>query len=232
MTFRSIPSSIKGFLKAAEERDPDGIYRVFAQGATVSDFGVDYEGENIRTWIEQRCIDGDVTFRMINASRTEGKFALTLLTSSGHNSHQVNGWMQSGWLFRIQDDKIISLDLVTEQRPDLPAVIVDYINATNSFNADALAAVFTEGALVNDQQRDYWGRAEIKQWAAREIVGEKVTMYVTKVVYNHNNVVVTANVTGEYDKRGLPDPLELNFYFSSHNDRIAQLIILNNNPPP
>jgi hypothetical protein len=39
---------------------------------------------------------------------------------------------------------------------------------------------------------------------------------------------VTANIDGNYDKRGLPDPLVLTFYFSAHGDRIAQLIILRN----
>jgi hypothetical protein len=33
-----------------------------------------------------------------------------------------------------------------------------------------------------------------------------------------------------YDKRGLPDPLVLAFYFSAHEDKIVQLIILRNEP--
>jgi len=37
-----------------------------------------------------------------------------------------------------------------------------------------------------------------------------------------------ANVDGDYDKTGLPDPLPLTFYFSVRGDRIVQLIILRN----
>jgi hypothetical protein len=33
---------------------------------------------------------------------------------------------------------------------------------------------------------------------------------------------------GDYDKRGLPDPLVLAFYFSAHEDKIVQLIIRRN----
>ena len=39
---------------------------------------------------------------------------------------------------------------------------------------------------------------------------------------------VTANVDGNYDKRGLPDPLVLAFYFTVQGDLIVQLIILRN----
>jgi hypothetical protein len=35
-------------------------------------------------------------------------------------------------------------------------------------------------------------------------------------------------VDGLFDKRGLPDPLVLAFYFSSYDDKIVQLIILRN----
>jgi hypothetical protein len=55
-------------------------------------------------------------------------------------------------------------------------------------------------------------------------------MHVVKVVEHYGHAVVTANVDGDYDKRGLPDPLVLTFYFSAHRDKIVQLIILRNEP--
>ena len=39
---------------------------------------------------------------------------------------------------------------------------------------------------------------------------------------------LTANVDGDYDKRGLPDPLVFAFYFTAQNCLIVQLIILRN----
>ena len=39
-------------------------------------------------------------------------------------------------------------------------------------------------------------------------------------------VAVFAKVTGDYDKTGLPDPLELRFYFTLAGDAIAQLIVI------
>ena len=60
----------------------------------------------------------------------------------------------------------------------------------------------------------------------RDIIGETLTMNVTKVINHHGNFIVTANVVGNYDKRGPPDPLVLAFYFTAQSDLIIQLIIL------
>lgn len=51
-------------------------------------------------------------------------------------------------------------------------------------------------------------------------------MLVIEVLLHPGGVVVLAKVTGEYDKTGLPDPLELRFYFTLAGDTIAQLIII------
>ena len=87
---------------------------------------------------------------------------------------------------------------------------------------------FADDALVNDQLRDYCGKAAIRDWAERDIIGERLTIAVTKVVRHYENFIVTADVDGNFDKRGLPDPLALAFYFTPHNEFIVQLIILRN----
>ena len=87
---------------------------------------------------------------------------------------------------------------------------------------------FADDALVNDQLRDYWGKAAIRGWAERDIIGERLTIAVTEVVKHYDNFIVTADIDGNFDRRGLPDPLVLAFYFTLHNDLIVQLIILRN----
>jgi hypothetical protein len=103
-----------------------------------------------------------------------------------------------------------------------------YVRATNSFDLDGLLATLVDDALVNDQLRDYWGKQAIREWAEREIIGARLTMYVVDAVEHYGHVIVTANINGEFDRRGLPDPLVLAFYFSAPDDRIVQLIILRN----
>jgi hypothetical protein len=113
-------------------------------------------------------------------------------------------------------------------RPTLPPLVATYVQAINTFDLEGLLAAFADDALVNDQLRDYWGKSAIREWAERDIIGERLTMQVVKVVEHYGNFIVTANVDGNYDKRGLPDPLVLAFYFSGHGDLIVQLIILRN----
>jgi hypothetical protein len=114
--------------------------------------------------------------------------------------------------------------LITE----LPPSVAAYVRATNIGDLDALLETFVDDALVNDQLVDYWGKEAIAAWAARDIIGERLTLKVVKTVKHYGHSIVTAHVDGLFDKRGLPDPLVLAFYFSSHGDKIVQLIILRN----
>ena len=110
----------------------------------------------------------------------------------------------------------------------LPPLVAAYVEATNNLDLERLLDTFAEDALVNDQLRDYWGKSAIREWAKRDIIDERLTMNVTKVIKHYGNFIVTANVDGDYDKRGLPDPLVLAFYFTVQSDLIVQLIILRN----
>jgi hypothetical protein len=106
--------------------------------------------------------------------------------------------------------------------------VAAYVEATNSFNLEGLLALFADDALVNDQLRDYWRKPAIREWAARDIIGQSLTMDVTTVIEHYGNLIVTANVGGTFDMRGLLDPLVHAFCFTVHGDRIIQLIILRN----
>jgi hypothetical protein len=109
-----------------------------------------------------------------------------------------------------------------------PIPIVAFIEATNRRDLNGLVDAFADDALVNDQLQDYWGRGEIEGWATRDIIGERLSMDVVHTREHHRHLILTANVDGNFDKRGLPDPLVLTFYFSVAGDKIVQLIILRN----
>jgi hypothetical protein len=110
----------------------------------------------------------------------------------------------------------------------LPPPVAAFVEATNSFDLERLMSAFADDALVNDQLRDHWGKAAIRSWAERDIIGERLTIAVTKVVKHYENIIVTADIDGNFDKRGLPDPLVLAFYFTPQAGLIVQLIILRN----
>src|SRR2546427_603059 len=110
----------------------------------------------------------------------------------------------------------------------LPAPVAAYIQATNDHDRAAFLASFTDDALVNDIQREFWGKAAIGKWADREIFAAKVTMEVVSAVDHYGDSIVAAKLDGNFDKTGLPDPLIMTFYFTLRGDKITKLIILLN----
>jgi ketosteroid isomerase-like protein len=114
----------------------------------------------------------------------------------------------------------------------LPAPVQGYIAASNAIDGDALIECFADDAFVNDARREFWGKAAIRAWLDREVVGDKVTMDVTATSAHYGDVAVDAVMDGDYDKTGLPSPLVLTHYFTLRDDRIVRLIIIRNEPTP
>jgi ketosteroid isomerase-like protein len=112
----------------------------------------------------------------------------------------------------------------------MPARVRQYFTAMNAFDGSGMVSAFADDAVVNDVQREFLGHQSIQRWTHREIVGDKVvTTKFTETREHHGDYFVSAEIDGEYDKTGLPDPLVLTFYFSL-DDKISRLIILANKP--
>jgi hypothetical protein len=114
--------------------------------------------------------------------------------------------------------------------PWLPEPVGAFVRAVNAGDVAAVVATFALGALVNDELQEYWDLSAIAGWADRLVVGQVISIDVRRVVRNGDHTVVAAIVEGSFDKRGLPDPLVLSFYFSSSGSKINQLLILRNEP--
>lgn len=117
------------------------------------------------------------------------------------------------------------------QATPLPAPVAAFVTALNAGDAPAMLGALAEDAMVNDQLREYWGVAALGEWIAREVVGQRLRMHVLRVTSHHAHAVVEASLVGSFDRRGLPDPLVVTFYFSLHDDKVDQLLILRNEGP-
>jgi ketosteroid isomerase-like protein len=221
----NLPRTVAAFLNALEKRDMPALLAAFANDAVLVDHGVEYNVGAIRKWSELLLLDEGMTIRPINVARRDGK---VVLTATREDRARSSAAVRLDWWFTIADGKISVLMIEAAKLPDLPAPVASYVEAANTFDLEALIAPFADDAIVNDQLREYRGKQAIKGWAARDIVGDHVTMYVVTAVEHYGNAIVTANVDGDYDKRGLPDPLVVTFYFSISRDKIIQLIILRN----
>ncbi len=110
----------------------------------------------------------------------------------------------------------------------LPEPVASYVDAVNRAQVDDLMATFVDDGLVNDQLIEYFGKDAIREWACRDIFSERISLTVVDVNRYYDNVVLNAHVDGTFDKRGIPDPFVLKFYFSLYMRKIVQIIILPN----
>lgn len=107
-------------------------------------------------------------------------------------------------------------------------VIASFLLALNNADATAMAALFRDDALVNDQLRDFWGRPAIEAWIAREVIADNLRIEVLQTSQHYRVTTVVGAVTGTFDSRGLPNPLVVNLHFSLFNGQIARLFLLLN----
>jgi ketosteroid isomerase-like protein len=112
----------------------------------------------------------------------------------------------------------------------LPEPVATFVGAVNARDLTGVVESFADRAVVNDELQEYWNRQAITDWANRQVIGQRLSIEVHHVVRNGDHTVVAAKVDGSFDKRGLPDPLVLTFYFSVRDGKVVQLLILRNEP--
>jgi len=228
MSLSDLPDPIPGFLRALQAGDGAALRGTLEDGAVLID---DDRNSSMAAsvWLDRLSGRGIKAMRAINEAKRSSKIVVTVLTiepdADGHDTEMLRDWH-----FTVRASRIASVRIARRVNPILPAVVATFARAVNCLDLEVLLATFAADALVNDQLCDHRGEQAIRKWAAREILGERLTIHVVDVIEHRSHVVVTANINGDFDRRGLPDPLVLNFYFSLLGDRIEQLIILQNQP--
>ena len=106
------------------------------------------------------------------------------------------------------------------------AVVAEFIKATNSGDLATLVALFAEDAQVNDQLRNFWGRAEIASWLEHEIVGEKVELDASDIKRHHDMVIVNAEMRGDFEMPRVSQRMVFDLYFAMREGKIVRLLIL------
>jgi len=225
MFFSDMPAPLKAFLKAAEQRDSKALLSLFTKDAVLTDEGRDHSGDDLRQWNDKVFIGANVVVQPIHIEDRDGLTVLAVTVKGDYASFGITEPLQFNWHFKLAGDRIKSIRIV-EVKLDLPAPVVAFIMAMNTFNSAAMFATFADDAMVNDAQREHPGKEAIRRWFDKELIGDRVTMYVSDIKAHQGGYAVTGKVTGNYDKTGLPDPLELRFYFTLGANVITQLIII------
>lgn len=104
--------------------------------------------------------------------------------------------------------------------------MAQFFEAANAGDLSRLLEAFVPDAIVNDQLQQWRGLAELVEWAERDVIGQQLSFRHIHWIEHYGHSVVAVHVDGNFDKRGLPDPLEFLLYFTLVEDRIVQLIVL------
>jgi hypothetical protein len=118
------------------------------------------------------------------------------------------------------------------ERTTLSGVVEEHIRAVNASDADAIMATFADEALVDDNKREILGKAAIRRWIEKEIVGDNIRIEVREVLDHYGATIVRGAYDGTYDKTNLPAEFILTNYFTVADGKIVSLIIIFNQPSP
>lgn len=108
----------------------------------------------------------------------------------------------------------------------LPPKVAQFFEAMKTGDLSRLLEVFAADSIVNDQLQQWRGLAELSHWAERDVIGQQLSFRAIHCIQHYGHCVVLAHADGNFDKRGLPDPLEVLLYFTLVEDKIVQLIVL------
>ena len=225
MSLSTLPQPIKAFLQATASRDRAAVLLSFADDAVLIDMGKEHRGEEIAHWADNLYLGSNVRVHPLHTEERDGHTVLTVAVDGDYAALGVTEPFQLDWHIDLAGDRIARLRMV-EEKLNLPAPALGFVQAMNMYDLDGMVSRFAPDAIANDQMRHYEGHDAIRAWLAKEIAGDRVTMFITEILHHRGGVAVLAKVTGDYDKTGLPDPLELRFYFTLAGDAIAQLVII------
>ncbi len=103
---------------------------------------------------------------------------------------------------------------------ELPPAIAAFFQAHNTGQTDDFNVLFTDDALVSDEEHEYRGAA-IKGWIDGAIAKYKPNAEATDLARVGDKTIVTAQVSGTFPG----SPTQLRYNFTLKNGKIAALAI-------
>lgn len=105
---------------------------------------------------------------------------------------------------------------------ELPPSIQAYFDADNARSPEAVAAAFTNDAIVRDAGETRVGRESIRRWKVE--TDRKYSHTLTEpffITTENGRTQVTAHVSGDFPG----SPVDLRYFFVLNDDKIADLEI-------
>jgi hypothetical protein len=103
----------------------------------------------------------------------------------------------------------------------LPETIAAYFRADRNTNAEAVAACFSDNAVVTDEKNVYRGRDAIRRWKAEASTKYTYTVAPFAMTMEGPRTVVTSHLVGDFPG----SPVDLRYFFVLEKEKIAELEI-------
>lgn len=218
-----LPAAAETLLRAMMSGSVNRLLAALHRDASIHVGDRAHSGRSLRSWAEAFIAGAPLDVRVMSrgGSREE-----PVLTVQIYRPGAIEG--PFAWSMRISDDRILRLSMAESRGPDMPPVVERFLDAVNHGDPAAVMQCFADDALVNDELVEYAGGERIRLWTERHVVGRRLALHAVSCSASRERAVVTAHLTGEFDARGLPDPLVLSLYFSLLGDSISQLVVLQN----
>jgi hypothetical protein len=103
----------------------------------------------------------------------------------------------------------------------LPKPVSDYFAADKAQGSEAIAACFSEAAVVKDEGHTYAGRDAIRQWKADSSAKYTYTVEPISIADQDGRTVVTSHLVGDFPG----SPADLRYIFAIAGEKITELEI-------
>ncbi|HEV7275838.1 MAG TPA: nuclear transport factor 2 family protein [Devosiaceae bacterium] len=103
----------------------------------------------------------------------------------------------------------------------LPKSIENYFTADRDGGADAVAACFTQDAVVKDEGKTHVGIEAIRAWKAGSVQKYSYTVEPFFSATENGRILVTSHLVGNFPG----SPVDLRYFFVLAEDKIAELEI-------
>ena len=164
-------------------------------------------------------------FTPIACKRHNGAIVVTTITSESLGGRSAI-LSRHDWHLEVKGITVTSIGIAKAALQEIPEAVCTFLEAIAVGDITAVVSAFASDARVNDQLDEYVGEDEIRNWAIADLLGVKLQIKPLDITSQYSCTILTAEMDGEFDKRGLPDPLIHKMYFTVSLGKIVLLVIL------
>jgi hypothetical protein len=225
MRLSELPSPVAKFLDALPAGDWASAAAQCEPNARVR-LSPDPGKARISSWVAGLVSDGSLLLRPLCARERAGAVVVVTLIPQYFGTIILDAPREYEWSFGLRAEHIRHLTVSPRRTPRFDGVVADFICAMNLLDLGALLATFAPEARLVSRGHEYQGHEAIQGWADLRVIGRRLTACVQQVRHRPPfRTRLRCICDGDFDRRGLADPVVTDFYFQLQDAHITELVI-------